>query len=124
MAVVAVIDDNRDELQQALLSLKSTGQFEVVYGFTCPDEACCFIKERRVDVLFMEIEMKGLNCFVLIDKLRKTGLDILYVIMTSNEGYACEAFQKGIVDYVLKPLSPGGVALTLEKIRKYHKREK
>jgi len=28
------------------------------------------------------------------------------------------------VDYVLKPLSPGGVALTLEKIRKYHKREK
>lgn len=124
MAVAAVVDDNEDELQHALLSLKSTGHFEAVYGFTCPDEACHFIKERGVDVLFMEIEMKGLNCFVLIDELRKLGRDILFIIMSSNEAYAYEAFHKGIADYVLKPLSPEGVAKTLEKIRKYHKWEK
>jgi|GEM_PF-1051863 len=124
MAVAVVVDDNEDELQQAVLSLKSTRQFEAVYGFTCPEVAYCLMKERGIDVLFMEVEMKGLNCFVLMDRLRKIGRDILYVIMTSNDGYACEAFQKGIADYVLKPLTAEGAAKTLEKLRKYHKREK
>ena len=119
MAVAAVVDDNEDELQHTLSSLKSTGQFEAVYGFTSPDEACCFIKEGGCDVLFMETEMKGVNCFVLMDKLKKIGLDILYVIMTSNESYACEAFQKGTTDYVLKPLSTEILARAMDKIKKY-----
>ena len=122
MAVAVIVDDNEDELQSSLSILKSMGQFEELYGFNCPDEAYSFIKERGCDVLFMETEMNGINCFVLLDKLRKIGRDILYIIMTSNEGYACEAFQKGIADYVRKPLSPESLARAMEKIKKYGRR--
>jgi len=120
MAVVVIVDDNEEELQSSLSILKSTGQFGDVYGFNCPDEVCSFVKERGCDVLFVETEMKGMNCFVLIDKLRKIKQDILFIIMTSNEDYAYEAFQKGVMDYVLKPLSREGVAKIIEKIRKYY----
>ena len=118
MAVVAVVDDNEDELQSSLSILENTGQFEEVYGFKCPDEAYCFIKEKGCDVLFVETEMKGMNCFVLIDKLRKIRQDISFIIMTSNEDYAFEAFQKGVMDYVLKPLSSEGVPKIIKRLKR------
>ena len=123
MAVAVVVDDNEDEMQSSLSILKSTGQFEDIFGFNCPVEGYSFIKERGCGVLFMETEMKGMNCFVLIDKLRKLRQDILYVIVTAKEDYACEAFQKGVMDYVLKPLSLEGVAKTVGKIRRYYRRQ-
>ena len=119
MAVAVIVDDNEGELQYSLSILKSTGQFEAVHGFSCPEVACGFIKERGCDVLFMETEIRGMNCFVLIDKLRKIRQDILFVIMTSDEGYAYEAFQKCIADYFLKPLSLEGIARTMEKLKKH-----
>lgn len=120
MAVAVIVDDNGDELQSSLSTLKSTGQFEEIYGFNYPDEAYSFIKERGGDVIFMETEMNGLNCFVLINKLRKIKQDISFIIMASNEDYAYEAFQKGVMDYVLKPLSLESVAKMLVRLEKFY----
>lgn len=124
MAIAVIVDYNEDGLQFSLSILKRVGQFEDVYGFSCPDEACCFIKERGCDVLFVETEVKGLNCFVLINKLRKIKQDILFIIMALNEDYAYEAFQKGVIGYVLKPLSLESIAKTIEKLEKLHRSQR
>jgi len=124
MTVAVVMDDNLEELQSLLSILRSTGQFEGVYGFDCPSEACRLIQERGCDILFVASEIKGMNCFVLIDSMRKIKQDIFYVIMASGEGYALEAFQKEIMHYVLKPLTPEAVSRTLEKLKKYNWRNK
>lgn len=119
MAIAVIVDENMEELQASLSLLKSMGQFEQIYGFNCPDDAYCLIKEKGCDVLFTETEVKGMNCFVLISKVRKINKDILCNIMTLDEGYAYEAFQKGVDEYVIKPLTPEAVTKMLEKLKRF-----
>jgi two-component system LytT family response regulator len=95
------------------------GQFEEIYGFYDPEEAYSFIKEKECDVLFMETEMKGVNCFVFINKLRKINKNIFFIILTEKEEYAYEALQKDVMDYILKPLLPDKITKTLKK---YHRK--
>lgn len=118
MASAMVIDDNTQELQYSLTVLKNTGRFETVQGFSSPKEACQIIREKGVDVLFLEIEMKGVNCFSLIETIKKIRQDIFYVIMTSDDNYAYEAFQKGVMHYVLKPLSAESITKTFNKLKR------
>lgn len=120
MAVVVIVDDNEEELKHSLLIIKSTGQFEEVYGFCHPEEAYSFIMKKGCDILFVETEMKGMNCFVFINKVKKINNNVFYVIVTEREEYAYEALQKDIVDYILKPLSPQGIRKTLKKLKKYY----
>lgn len=120
MAVAVIVDDNEEALKHSLSIVKSTGQFEEVYGFCYPEEAYSFIKEKGCDVLFVETEMKGMNCFVLINKIRKIYNNIFFIIVTGREEYAYEALQKDIMDYILKPLSPKQIRETLKKLRKYY----
>lgn len=115
MAVAVIVDDNEEALKHSLSIVKSTGQFEEVYGFCYPEEAYSFIKEKGCDVLFVETEMKGMNCFVLINKIRKIYNNIFFIIVTGREEYAYEALQKDIMDYIIKPLSLDKITRTLKK---------
>lgn len=121
MAVAVIIDDNEQELKYSLAIVKSTGQFEEIYEFCHPEEAYSFIKEKGCDVLFVETEMNGMNCFVLINKLRKINTQIYPIIITEKDEYAYEALQKDVMDYILKPLSKEKIARTLKKLKKYYK---
>lgn len=121
MAVVVIVDDNEEALEHSLTIVKSTGQFEEIYSFCYPEEAYYFIKENGCDILFVETEMKGMNCFVLINKLREINRNILFIIVTERKEYAYEALQKDIIDYILKPLSLEGITKVLKKLKKYNK---
>lgn len=120
MAVTIIIDDNEKELKHSVSVIENTEKFEEVYGFCYPEEAYNFIKEKRCDVLFMETEMKGINCFAFINKLRKINENIIFVIVTDKEEYACEAWENNILDYILKPLSPDMITRILKKLKKYY----
>lgn len=121
MAVAVIVEDNEKELEISVATLKRMALFEAVHGFSCPESACLFVKEKGCDVLFVETEIRGMNCFFLINKVREISKDIAHVIMAADENYAFEAFQKGVMDYILKPLSFEGVTKTLKKIKRYPK---
>ncbi|KZL90584.1 LytR/AlgR family response regulator transcription factor [Clostridium magnum] len=120
MAVGVIVDDNEKALNYSLSMIKDMGQFKEIYGFCYPEEAYSFIKQKGCDVLFVETEMKGMNCFVLINKLRKIYNNIFFIIVMGREEYAYEALQKDIMDYILKPLSPKRIRETLKRLRKYY----
>lgn len=121
MAVGVIVDDNEEGLKHSLSIIKSTGQFGEIYSFCYPEEAYSFIKEKGCDVLFVETEIKGMNCFVFINKIRKINRHIFHVIVTEKEEYAYEALQKNIMGYILKPLSLGEITKTLKNLKKYRK---
>lgn len=121
MAVGIIVDDNEEELKHSLSIIKSTGQFGEIYSFCYPGEAYSFIKEKGCDVLFVETEIKGMNCFVFINRIRKINQHVFPVIVTEREEYAYEALQKNIMGYILKPLSIEEISKTLKKLKKYRK---
>src|SRR4029078_242516 len=67
------------------------------------DEGIVVIKEKKPDLVFLDIEMPGKNAFDLIDHLTPVEFEIIFV--TAYEHYALKAFRYSAIDYLLKPVN-------------------
>ncbi len=122
MALSAVIVDDeqlaRDELAYLLRDL----DVDIVAQGKNGVEAVNLVKEFAPDLLFLDVQMPGLDGFGVIKKLldRKVPLPQI-VFATAYDQYAVKAFEVNAVDYLLKPFDRKRVARSLEKVR--HKLE-
>ncbi len=76
-------------------------------------EGITVIKERKPDLVFLDVEMPGKNAFDLIDSLTPVGFEIIFV--TAYEHYALKAFRYSAIDYLLKPVNIGELRDAIEK---------
>jgi len=74
---------------------------ELKAEFTDAVEAFNFLKKEPVDLLFLDIEMPGISGLEFIDNLDNPPLIIL---VSAKQEYALKAFEKHVVDYLLKPV--------------------
>jgi two-component system LytT family response regulator/two-component system response regulator LytT len=120
MALSAVIVDDeqlaRDELTYLL---KSVEDVNIVAQGRNGLEAINLIKEHGPDLVFLDVQMPGLDGFGVIKKLvdRKIGLPQI-IFATAYDQYAVKAFEVNAVDYVLKPFDKKRVSQAIEKARK------
>ncbi len=119
MALSAVIVDDeqlaRDEL--AFL-LKSVGDVEVVAQGKNGVEAVSLIKEHSPDLVFLDVQMPGLDGFGVIKKLLDKKVPVPQIVFaTAFDQYAVKAFEVNAVDYLLKPFDKKRVAQSVEKAR-------
>jgi two-component system response regulator LytT len=119
MALSALIVDDeelaRDELAYLL---KNTDDVNVVAQGKNGLEAVNLIKEHSPDLVFLDVQMPGLDGFGVIKKLldRKIPLPKI-VFATAFDQYAVKAFEVNAVDYVLKPFDKKRVAQAVQKAR-------
>src|SRR6202050_263507 len=119
MSLSAVIVDDeqlaRDELAYLL---KNIDDVNVVAQGKNGLEAVNLIKEHNPDLVFLDVQMPGLDGFGVIKKLldRKIPLPKI-VFATAFDQYAVKAFEVNAVDYVLKPFDKKRVALSVERAR-------
>ncbi|OZI09475.1 DNA-binding response regulator [Siphonobacter sp. BAB-5385] len=103
MKLKCVIVD--DELM-ARLSLErlceKREELEIIGIFDQSTEGLNFLREKIVDVLFLDVEMPGLSGLELLDQLSYMPSVIL---TTSKTEYAFDAFQYQVTDYLKKPIS-------------------
>ena len=96
-----VVDDNKIS---TLLLVQLLGQIpEVHLTGTCTSamQARVFLSNNKIDLLFLDIEMPGMSGIELLRSLNKRPLTILTSAVT---GYAIEAFELNVVDYIVKPV--------------------
>ncbi len=120
MALSAVIVDDeqlaRDEL--AFL-LKSVTDLEIVAQGNNGVEAVNLIKEYSPDVVFLDVQMPGLDGFGVIKKLIDKKIPLPQIVFaTAYDQYAVKAFEVNAVDYLLKPFDKKRVTQAIEKARK------
>lgn len=119
MPISAVIVDDeqlaRDELAYLL---KSVGDVDVVGQGRNGLEAVHLIKEHNPDLVFLDVEMPGLDGFGVIKKLldKKVRLP-QFVFATAYDQYAVKAFEVNAVDYLLKPFDKKRVAESVQRAR-------
>ena len=77
-------------------------------------EALEKIDETRPDVVFLDIEMPGLTGFEVLQHLAAAPL---IVFATAYDEYAIKAFEANAIDYLLKPVQPARLHMTMERIR-------
>lgn len=60
------------------------------------------IEEHKPDLVFLDIEMPGMNGFAMLESLGSVNFEVIFV--TSYDQYAIKAFRVNALDYLLKPL--------------------
>jgi two-component system LytT family response regulator len=95
--------------------LAVTGRVEIAGTSTDPVEAVEAILKTKPDVLFLDIEMPGMNGFQMLSKLDPQQQPLI-VFTTAYDQYALEAFGVNSVDYLLKPIEAPQLARALDKI--------
>jgi two-component system response regulator LytT len=114
-----IVDDEqlaRDELSYLL---KSVDDLNVVAQGRNGLEAVNLIKEHAPDLVFLDVQMPGLDGFGVIKKLLDRKIAIPQIVFaTAYDQYAVKAFEVNAVDYLLKPFDKKRVALAVEKARK------
>jgi two-component system LytT family response regulator len=78
-------------------------------------EACNIIREHKVDLLLLDIEMPGASG---IDLIRYLGPKSPVIIFTTGKKeYAVDAFELDVADYIVKPINPARFFKAIEKAR-------
>ncbi len=83
-------------------------------------DAVSAISQHRPDLVFLDIQMPGLNGFQVIQRLRELNQPIpLIVFVTAYDSYAIKAFDVHALDYLLKPADDERLTGALDKVRDY-----
>ncbi len=115
---VLIIDDEPLAQQELQYLLESVGDVEVLATGSNGIEAVNLIRTHNPDVVFLDVQMPGLDGFGVLKKLleKKTPMPQI-VFATAYDQYAVRAFEVNAVDYLLKPFDRARVSRTIEKAR-------
>jgi DNA-binding LytR/AlgR family response regulator len=78
------------------------------------DEAVQLVHELEPDLTFLDIRMPGKTG---MEAARDIGAASQVVFVTAYDQYAVEAFERGAIDYVLKPPEPERLKITVERLK-------
>lgn len=114
----AIIIDDEDHCRsrlQNLLEVYANGKVKVLGSFSDTESLDVFLESEVPDVVFLDIELDEEIVFNWLKG--KKDRPFALVFTTAHERYAIEAIKANALDYLLKPIDPDELLLTLEKIR-------
>ncbi len=118
MAVAKIlwVDDEIESLQSQKLFLQNKGYD--VHTLTNGFDAIDYVKENGVDVVLIDESMPGITGLETLAKIKDINPQIPVVLITKNEteNLMNEAIGSQISDYLIKPVNPNQVWLSLKKI--------
>jgi two-component system, LytTR family, response regulator len=110
-----LVDDEPLAVRRLTRLLEATGRAEIAGSTTDPEDAAAFLNSHTVDVLFLDIQMPGMNGFELLACLDHQPL---VVFTTAFDQYALKAFEVNSIDYLLKPIEPRQLDRALAKLER------
>ena len=114
-----IVDDEQLARDELAFLLKSAGDVDVVAQGHNGLEAVNLIKEHNPDIVFLDVQMPGLDGFGVIKKLLDKKIRVPQVVFaTAFDQYAVKAFEVNAVDYLLKPFDKKRVAEAMQRARK------
>jgi CheY-like chemotaxis protein len=116
LAKVLWVDDEIDSLRSQKIFLENKG-YEV-HTLTNGFDAIDYVKENIVDVVLIDESMPGITGLETLAKIKEVNSAIPVVLITKNEteNLMDDAIGSQITDYLIKPVNPNQVWLSLKKI--------
>ncbi len=119
-----IIDDEELAREELKYLLDSIGGVEVVAQGANGIDAVQLIEEHRPDLVFLDVQMPGMDGFAALDRLLSRRRDARgseplpqIVFATAFDQYAVRAFDVNAVDYLLKPFDRGRVLAAVERVK-------
>lgn len=109
-----IVDDEKHcrEVLQHLLN-KHCSSVKILASCANGEEALIAIAKQQPDILFLDIEMPGMNGFELLEQFHYPGFEIIFT--TAYNEYAIKAIKHSALDYLLKPVDKDELIQTIER---------
>src|SRR5260370_22606624 len=118
MIQTLIVDDEKPARDELAYLLKAFPEINLVGQGRNGVEAIALIKEYTPDLVFLDVQMPGLNGLGVIKKLVDRKLKVPHIIFaTAYDNYASNAFEVNAVDYVLKPFAKGRIPKAVQRAR-------
>src|SRR6267378_5806673 len=119
MPINIIIVDEKPARDELAFLLKSVQEVNVIGQGKNGVEALALIKEHSPDLVFLDVQMPGLDGFGVLKKLVERKIKMPHVVFaTAFDQYAVQAFEVNAVDYVLKPFDKSRIAKAIQRARK------
>jgi two-component system LytT family response regulator len=117
MRLKALIADDEPLARERLRFLLSSDE-EIEIAGECRNgrEVIAALKERRIDVLFLDIQMPGRGGFEVIEQVGSAHMPVT-VFVTAHNQYAVRAFEVHALDYLTKPIELERMQATLVHVK-------
>lgn len=117
MIPVILADDEPQSSKALDIKLRELADdIEVVGIFNHPEKAVSAIKKMKPDLVFLDIEMQGMNGFQLLEKLEQFDFEVIFV--TAYNEYMLNALHVSALDYLLKPVEAEELSNALSRFRR------
>jgi len=111
-----IVDDEYLAIKVLEDYISRTENLQLVRALKRPEDALEFLKSNPVDLLFLDIQMPGMDGFSLLAKLDNPPL---IIFTTARQDYAVKAYELNVLDYLVKPISPSRFQLATQKALEY-----
>ncbi|MCI0350713.1 MAG: LytTR family DNA-binding domain-containing protein [Acidobacteriales bacterium] len=114
-----IIDDEKPARDELAFLLKGFAEVEVIGQGKNGLEAVQMVKEHAPDLVFLDVQMPGLDGFGVIKKLIDRKMKVPHIVFaTAFDQYAVDAFEVNAVDYVLKPFDKARIGKAISRAKK------
>ncbi|WP_210247235.1 LytR/AlgR family response regulator transcription factor [Aliikangiella marina] len=113
-----IVDDESLARRGLKLRLQAFEDIEIIEECTNGREALKAIEEHSPDLVFLDIQMPGIDGFGVVKKIQADTMPLVVFVTAFNQ-YAIEAFEIHAVDYVLKPIEEERLTIAVERVRQH-----
>lgn len=112
-----LIDDEADSLEVMEMLIKTyCPQVKIEAVCNSAEKGIAAINQFRPDVVFLDIEMPNMNGFDMLEKFDDLFFDVVFI--TAYHQFAIKAFRYSALNYLLKPVDPDDLVMTIERVEK------
>jgi two-component system LytT family response regulator/two-component system response regulator LytT len=114
-----LVDDEKLASDELAYQLQRYPDVEIVATASNGLEAVNLIEDLEPDLVFLDVQMPGLDGMGVVRTLREKAIPLPYIVMaTAFDQYAVEAFRMEALDYLLKPIDAERLDVTVDRARK------
>jgi two-component system response regulator LytT len=114
-----IVDDEKPAREELAFLLKAFPEINLIGQGKNGLDAVNLIKEHSPDLVFLDVQMPGLDGFGVLKKLVERKPKVPHVVFaTAFDHYAVQAFDVNAVDYVLKPFDKARIAKAIQRARR------
>ncbi len=121
MYKVIIADDKTNEIDHIEQLLDTHLSYQIIGKITVPSNLINDLTRLKPDLLFLGLLNEAQKNLALTHEITSLNLPIQIIFVTNSELYAIDAFEYGVCDYLIKPVSKSRLSRALKHFEKYHR---